>query len=80
MKRKHAATLTQIFTRPVPGGIRWADIEALFIALGAEINEREGSRVSVFLFGEVKSSIAPTLRQPLTRLLPASGAGWKNTE
>ena len=38
----------------VPNGIRWADIEALFIALGAEISEREGSRVSVFLFGEIK--------------------------
>jgi hypothetical protein len=38
----------------VPNGIRWADIEALFIALGAEISEREGSRVSVFLSGEIK--------------------------
>ena len=54
MKRKHAATLKQIYARPVPGGIRWADIEALFIALGAEISEREGSRVCVFLFGEIK--------------------------
>ena len=54
MKGKHAATPTQIFARPVPSGIRWADIEALFIALGAEISEREGSGVSVFLFGEVK--------------------------
>ena len=53
MKRKPAAILIQIF-RPVINGIRWADIEALFIALGAEINEREGSRVSVFLFGEIK--------------------------
>lgn len=54
MKRKHSATLAQIFARPVPGGIRWADIEALFLELGAEITEREGSRVSVYLFGEVR--------------------------
>ena len=54
MKRKQTATLTQIFARPVPGGIRWADIEALLIGLGAEISEREGSRVCVFLFGEIK--------------------------
>ena len=54
MKRKQAATLTQIFARPVPSGIRWADIESLFIGLGAEISEREGSRVCVFLFGEIK--------------------------
>lgn len=54
MKRKHAATLAQIFARPVRGSIRWADIENLFNELGAEIAEREGSRVSVFLFGEVR--------------------------
>lgn len=54
MKRKHAALLAQIFARPVPSSIRWADLEALFIELGAEIAEREGSRVSVFLFGEVR--------------------------
>jgi hypothetical protein len=54
MKRRHEATLSQIFARPVSGTIRWVDIEALFVALGAEISEREGSRVGVFLFGEVK--------------------------
>ena len=54
MKRKQAATLTQIFARPVSAGIRWADIEALLIGLGAEISEREGSRVCVFLFGEIR--------------------------
>jgi hypothetical protein len=30
------------------------DVEALFLSLGAEISEREGSRVGVFLFGEVR--------------------------
>ncbi len=54
MKRKQTVTLTQIFARPVSGSIRWADIESLFIGLGAEISEREGSRVCVFLFGEIK--------------------------
>ena len=54
MKRKQTATLTQIFARPVSAGIRWADIEALLIGLGAEISEREGSRVCVFLFGGIK--------------------------
>lgn len=46
MKAKHAATLSAIFRRPVSGTIRWADIEALFVALGAEKEEREGSRVA----------------------------------
>ena len=54
MKRKHAAILAQIFARPVPGSVRWTDIESLFTEFGAEIAEREGSRVSVFLFGEVR--------------------------
>ena len=54
MKKKHQATLEQIFARPVSGTIRWPDIEALFAALGAEISEREGSRVGVFLFGQVR--------------------------
>ena len=30
------------------------DIEGLFVALGAEVSEREGSRVAVVLFNEVK--------------------------
>jgi hypothetical protein len=42
MKRKNQTTLELIFSRPVSGNIKWRDIEALFIALGAEISEREG--------------------------------------
>ncbi|MEN3162451.1 type II toxin-antitoxin system HicA family toxin [Tistrella mobilis] len=54
MKKRHRATLELIFARPVSGSIRWTDIELLFTALGAEISEREGSRVGVFLFDEVR--------------------------
>lgn len=52
MKRKHQTTLKLIFSRPVSGNVRWFDIEALFKELGAEISEREGSRVLVRLFGD----------------------------
>ncbi len=52
MKRKHRKTLESIFTRPTSGNIDWKDIEALFIALGAELTEREGSRIGVRLFDE----------------------------
>lgn len=52
MKAKHQKILQLIFQRPVCGGIRWADIEALFIALGAEVSEAEGSRVCVKLFND----------------------------
>ena len=34
--------------------IQWRDIEGLFQELGAEISEREGSRVAVVLFNEVR--------------------------
>ncbi len=54
MKRKHHATLVALFSRPVRGSIRWSDVEALFVALGADVSEREGSRISVALFGEVR--------------------------
>ena len=54
MKRKHHKTLELIFNRPVRGNIKWDDIEAMFMALGAEVSEREGSRVAVVLFNEVK--------------------------
>lgn len=59
MKKRHRATLELIFARPVSGSIRWADIEALFLALGAEVSERAGSRVGVFLFGEVRAFHRP---------------------
>lgn len=52
MKRKHTKTLELIFRRPVSGNIRWADIEGLFAELGANISEREGSRVLVRLFND----------------------------
>ncbi|MDF7676732.1 type II toxin-antitoxin system HicA family toxin [Neisseriaceae bacterium ESL0693] len=54
MKKKHHRTLKLIFSRPVSGSIKWVDIEALFIELGAVIEERAGSRVGVVLFGQVK--------------------------
>ncbi|MEN9355432.1 MAG: hypothetical protein RL318_2757 [Fibrobacterota bacterium] len=54
MKAAHYKTLVAIWARPVQGGIRWSSIEALFRHLGAEITEREGSRIGVFLFGEVR--------------------------
>ena len=52
MKRKHQKTLNSIFARPTSGNIKWGDIELLFVELGAELSEREGSRIGVRLFGE----------------------------
>ncbi|BCR03651.1 hexulose-6-phosphate synthase [Desulfuromonas versatilis] len=52
IKRKHQKTLELIFARPVSANIKWRDIEALLVELGAEITEREGSRIGVRLFGD----------------------------
>ncbi len=52
IKRKHQKTLDLIFSRPTSGNIKWSDIESLLIGLGAELSEREGSRIGVRLFGE----------------------------
>jgi len=54
MRRKHWATLASIYARPTRTDIKWHDIEALFLSLGAEVLEREGSRVAIVLFNEVK--------------------------
>ena len=54
MKRKHQKTLDAIYARPVSANIQWRDIEALFVDLGADISEREGSRIAVVLFDEVR--------------------------
>jgi hypothetical protein len=52
VRKQHRKTLITIFSRPTSGTIRWSDIEALLIALGAGIEERKGSRVLVRLFEE----------------------------
>lgn len=52
--RRHQRTLELIFSRPTSANIQWRDIEVLFTELGAEISEREGSRIAVVLFAEVR--------------------------
>ncbi len=52
MKRKHLKTLELIFARPTSANVRWSELEALLLELGASIEEREGSRVLIRLFGE----------------------------
>ena len=54
MKRKHQRTIEIVFAHPTSANVQWKDIEALFTELGAEISEREGSRVAVVRFNEVR--------------------------
>lgn len=51
MTNKHRKTLKSIFHDPVLLNTVWNDIEALFVALGAERFEGNGSRVRFVLNG-----------------------------
>ena len=76
MKRKHQKTVELIFVRPVSANIKWRNIEALFIELGAEINEREGPRIEVFLFGEVRIFHRPHPRPDTDKGAVANIRNW----
>ena len=52
MNRKHKKTYEEIHSNPVKANIPWSDVEALFLAMGANISEGNGSRVRVELNGE----------------------------
>jgi len=47
MHRTHRRTLAAVFADPVSGNIEWRKIEALFKAVGCEIIEGSGSRITV---------------------------------
>lgn len=53
MRKKHINTLNYIFHKPTLSSVKWKDIEALFVALGAKVIEGEGSRVKIFLHDRV---------------------------
>jgi len=59
MKRKHRKTLEAVFARPVSANIQWSDAVSLMTALGAEVVEREGSRVAFILAGRINIQHRP---------------------
>ena len=52
MNREHRRTLEAVFAKPVPANLEWRKIEALLVALGANIVEGAGSRVAFVLNGK----------------------------
>jgi len=76
MKLKHQRTLELIFARPSSGNLRWDDIVSLFRELGAEIKEREDSRVEVFLFGQVRVYHRPHPRPDADKGAVANVRRW----
>lgn len=51
MNKKHRNTLAAVRATPTLATIRWADMEKLAVALGAEVTEGRGSRVRLMLNG-----------------------------
>ncbi len=45
MRAKHRRTLENMFRRPTPAGIRWADIVSMLKAADVDVSQRSGSRV-----------------------------------
>ncbi len=52
MNRKQQKTLDTIFSVPTKANIHFSDIEKLIVALGGEIEEGNGSRMSFWLNGQ----------------------------
>ncbi len=48
---RHRKTLIEVFERPTRADLAWSRIEKLFVALGGELSEGEGSRARVHLNG-----------------------------
>ncbi|MCL2802123.1 MAG: type II toxin-antitoxin system HicA family toxin [Treponema sp.] len=49
MNSKQRKTLKDIFHNPIKSSILWSDVESLFGACGAHIEEGSGSRVCIML-------------------------------
>ncbi len=59
MNSKQKRTLTIIYTDPVSASLAWKDIESLFISLGADVIEGNGSRVRFHKDGVIASFHRP---------------------
>lgn len=51
MNHRHRKILHAIFAHPIPANLDFREVESVLKELGAEIEERSGSRVSVTLKG-----------------------------
>ncbi len=63
MNNAHRKTLAAIFSQPVPGTLEWWRIESLFLALGAQTIEGNGSRVRFVLNGVIGTFHRPHLEK-----------------
>lgn len=68
MNQRHQRTLQAIFAQPTPATLEWARVEALVRALGADVEERAGSRVGVALNNARATFHRPHPRKEIGRL------------
>jgi hypothetical protein len=59
MGKKHERTLKAIFRHPTASKIKWADALALLVESGAKLEEREGSRMAVYLNEDIHTMHRP---------------------
>jgi hypothetical protein len=59
MNSKHKKTLAALFASPTPANIEWVAIERLMVAVGCEIVEGAGSRVTFVFQNHVESFHRP---------------------
>ena len=59
MNSKQKRTLASIYTDPVSASVAWKDIESLFLSLGADVIEGQGSRVRFHSNGVIASFHRP---------------------
>ena len=59
MNSKQKRTLVAIFSNPVLSSLAWKDIESLFVSLGANVIEGNGSRVRFYKSGVIASFHRP---------------------
>ena len=59
MKSVHRKALAAIFASPTAANLEWRRMEALFIALGAQVVEGSGSRVRFELHGVIATFHRP---------------------
>lgn len=67
MRARHYRTLEAIFSRPTRAGLRWAEIESMLLACGADIEERAGSRIVIELNGVRAHAHRPHPRPTATK-------------
>lgn len=67
MNNRHYKTLQIAFRDSVSGTIRWDDVEALLLAVGADLIEGNGSRICFVARGEVETFHRPHLDKEAKR-------------